>query len=611
MRVKSVHNRTKFHPSNFMGVRDGKLYYDRYGDGFTPTLMGERYLSSGGSQLNGSYLFRNNAAPEAFESTATCPSVTNSGARQQMCIGHLRGLKTRPFVSTKGVTAGKSFVCAGFGIQATDGSLGLCSHQWSNVAQDIAAISNLEFQGEIVYESAVDFFVYFRWTHRVSSTYGLARMYRVPKDPAVAVSMILCGYFDCIFLGLHKGAATPRPTFAIFSNSCWTLSASGTNNVAIVAPATGATNDMTTQPSTGMGENLMVLSLDNEANAGATASWSWLLSRRIGKGKLNGNMGGLKLQISSDRSMIVNTVDGYLKRFSYIGHIPEISAETWNYTGVNGPVQEQLQQNFGVVHLDFSTAGDGTTPFVTASNQQINLPQELLDVRWTCNGSAVSGNNNSALAQGRAWRVGNKQYALLTNATTFALYASGGTGRVDPDMPIALLQADVDANGALSNPTFTLLPARLGASIQPSCFLLSEDGKIVWMPDAKRTALIGVLDLRSGSPVVSTVSVPSHIAYGTDGSNLLVVTEPYQELKIVEFGNAPNFTMTFDKSSYSFGEAGTLTVTADANVTAKLRLMRCVSQGNREVTLTLVANTPQQLPVRIEGIASAHVVSVE
>lgn len=610
MKVKKIHKRSNIHPSTAWGDRNGKLYYGSAGEGFTPSPA-PVYASF--NYMPGQFFRLNNNVPECDEGVSFNGSLSPAAVT---AFGANKGIRNRPFLSKMGVTAGKEFIYQNGALVSTDNTF-LMRQGPGRSSTD--RTKHYETYSEILFETTTHFFLFNKSALSTNNTYGLARLNCVPKFNNAEVLQVFSGDFDLIYLGKCRTATegTYRHCIAIFSTRITEANADTTWQYTTsmnITPPTGEYQFSTMEG----GAKLHILTITEDSNTGAN-DFAWLLSgRKLGSGSLGGNYTanrGHKIRISPDESLVVTDAEGFITRFSYLGHLPELGNETWvtKTTSSSVVAQEKLQQTFGLCHIDFGTP---TTflPVPVITTQPIALPDELMQLSWGFYASSASPREaGTALVAGRVWKVDGKLFGILTNGNT--LYASLRAERTVPNMPITVLSADIDEQNNLSNVSFKFLPNNLGMNSPVEVMLLSADKKKVWMPNiVQPITKLGYIDLTTDTPTVETHEFTQHtiIALGVRGDDLLVCLNnmeytPY----IVGPGTLPNISMSFDKSSYAYGETAILTVISNADCTITLKLIQCSHNGYQKINSDITANTPQEFQLKVAGSPSAHLIEVE
>lgn len=609
MKVKKIHKRSELHPSTAWGDRNGKLYYGYAGEGFTPSPAPVYALFN---YMRGQYIRLTNNVPEcdegvSFRSTQSPATVTAFGVN--------RGIRNRPFLSKLGVTQGKEFICQNGALVSTDHTFLMRQGPGTTATE---RTRHYETYSEVLFETTTHFFLSNKSALQPHNTYGTARLTCVAKSNNAEIAQVFSGDFDLVYLGKCRTATEGvyRHCIAVFSTRITEASASTswqyTTSVGITAP-TGEYQFSTA----GGGAKLHILTVKEDSSASAN-DFMWLLSGRpLGHGSFGGNYyanRGHKIRVSPDETFVVKDAEGFITRFSYLGHLPELGDETWVTKTVNTNVvaQEQLQQTFGLCHIDF---GAPTTflPVPLITTQHITLPDELMQLRWGFyNSHQTAQQCGAALLAGRTWKVDGKLFGVVTTGNT--AYSTYYVERTTPDMPITVLTADMDDQNNLSNISFKFLPVNLGLNSPVEVMLLSSDKKKVWMPNLIHPIRkLGYIDLTDETPVVETHEFADEIiALGTRGDDLLLCLNnttctPY----LVSAGTIPNISMSLDKSNYVHGETATLTVAADADCTITLKLVQCSHNGYQKINRALTANTPQEFQLKVAGSPSAHLIEVE
>lgn len=599
MKIARITRRLFLLPSDHFGVRDGKMYYGKY-DTEGEIVEPPHWTSPAGVGFTN----RANNLPECDEGVCFTKSTTY---RDIFPFGENRGTPNKPFLSTMGITAGKTFAYSLGGIRSRDGDV----YEIVPSTTVNNRTSNFIVYCEILMEDAGHFLVMCKEAATVSdlSHFGARNgLVLIDKAKSSLPIPLVYGYFDCIYLGDRKGPNSERqPTFAIMSNY---LHATPTPSIAGVLPLPSFEGSLGVTH----GQRLHMLTLTKPTSIRAPAAWAWTFQRKLGNGFINSTtLFGLRYQITADQSAVQYDSEGYLARFSYTGYVPELGADTWTYVNNANTYYESLPQKFGVTHLDFSLS-ETNVPTVAITTQQIELPQNLLDFSWKLTGHAGQVYDRFiSLVSGRSWYVGSTYYCIMSGGSTGQYVRTSPTQRASPEFPLVLIKADVDEYRNLTNITFTEFPYKLGADCTLGVYLLSDSKDMVWMPDTGIAgSKLGLLDLRGPTPVLEVASLPARTtALGTSGDKLVLTLQREQRPYLVTTGTQPDVTLAFEDADVLYGTDTNLIVSSSEDATLTIKLYLCAHLGSDLVEIAVSAGVPSTVPITVYGTASAHIIGIE
>lgn len=508
-------------------------------------------------------------------------------------IGTLRGVRNTLFTSQLGVTAGQQFYFSKGFLVSEDNKIRLNATHAGSATTQVYDLTY--YHAEILFETVAFFCVRLvrgprEFSNNANSTY-LVMVSKLPYTQANV--LIASGVVDFFYLGKNKATSTDgRHTLLMLSSGLATESGNTVLHSTTLIKIAEAS----------------VLSLENEANVGSSASWKYLITgRAIGGGRLGSTLDATKFTPTFVRDMVEYDNEGFIKRVSYIGHVPELGTEQWNYTGVVRPVS--FQDTLGVNHLDFSTRGDDSTPYITVSNQPIPLSPAMLAATATIINDDIH-HQFVTLATLAAWKRGSKFYVAAYGSMGMAKYLRRYAAQA-PVYPLTLFSFDVDSANVLSNRQVYEFPIDGGVQAVLGTYLISADGGRVWFPSHTNGSVV-CLDVTGATPQLYADSIGgTYFQFmGAQGDQFIGVQDnvPY----VMRPTPDVNFTMTFDKAQYVRGESGALTVTASADCIVKLRLFGCLTQQREaELEIALLADTPEILNVLVTSGPVAQIIEVE
>lgn len=599
--------------SNNVGERDGSIYYGNLSEsGRSVTAFPDVVGNISGWLPNSPYrtLARRNVVPECDEGIAVA-----SGTMKSLTYGKSRGVKNRLFNSVMGVTKGRSFLCTNGGIASTDLKFQLSTVVGSS-SSEIRANYDLTVD-EILFESETHFVVLSRNASRTYVTKGESRLLRVSKTAVnVGPDILVSGYFDAVYLGeCRTNTVGGRNHCLAVLSSIVTSRTASTSNMVWTAPVYDSPllETARTDSSADGGTFLHLLGIGDVAN---NTDYRWMLeSRPLGLGLITSatrGIRGLKFKTIFDDSMAVRDSEGFVTRISYAGYIPELEEEYWNTSSPTGEVK--LQQNFGINHIDLVGTAE-TIPTINVTHQQIGLSQTMLDLTWNYGVNTTANLDlgrflGNSLLSGRAWRSGSKFNCFLV-AGDFNFNQNHAAVN-SPDVPLTVIQADIDENNNLSNISYLEFPGWNVPDATYELSLLSGNRKMVWFPELRDKTTVRLLDLRGETPAVYLEGFSEEFkSLGALEDKLLVVPKEGAP-SVVEVNPKGSVSISFDKEEYSVGDTATLTLQSPSRVTVEVRLLGCCTL-NRTATVTLDLNPsePKTVDVEIFGLPSAHVITLQ
>lgn len=569
------------------GFRDGKAYYGDY----EVTRVAENNYAA---QQDFRWRVRDNLLLESessscFQRIAGRPDIIDYAP-----IGTLRGVRNMLFTSQLGVTAGKKFYFSKGFLVSEDNKIRLNAVHVSG--STTTQFSDLTYNhGEFLFET-VDYFCMrlIRGPREFSNNANSTYLVMVSKRPFdLANVYVASGVVDFVYLGKNRAtSADGRHTLLMLASGLATESGNAVLHSTTLTKIAEAT----------------VISLENENAPSVAASWKYLITgRTIGGGRVGSTLDLTKFTPTFVRDMVEYDNDGFIKRIAYVGHVPELGAEQWNYTGSSQPVT--FQETLGVNHLEFSTRGDDSAPYITVAYQPIPLSAAMLAATPSII-ATDSTHQFVTLATLAAWKHGSKFYVAAYGSMGMAKYLRRYAAQA-PVYPLTVFSYDVDAANVLSNRQVHEFPVDGGVQAQLGTYLVSADGGYVWFPSHSNGSVV-CLDITGATPQLHAASIGgTYFQFmGVHGDQFMGLQDnvPYMMRPTPD----ATFTMTFDKTEYLRGESGVLSVSASSDCIVKVRLFGCVTQQREtELDVVLTADTPELISVLVNSDPIAQIIEVE